>query len=187
MPQVKEKGIQRIVTSKGKGWQVRVAWQTKLYTKWFSDSVWKGKQKAFKAAVEYRNELEQNLGKPRSNQPYRPVLPPRSKTGYSGIYLIPDRGVPSFEIVYKPEPGVIKKTRVSIRKHGKEKALELALQIQRERSAPELLPAQPTSPPPTGKAKGKAKAKEAPPVILPVVTPPPKTTRTRKSSPKTAS
>ncbi len=50
------------------GWQVRVAYEGKLYTKFFNDRIWGGKDEALAAAIDHRNQLEEQLGKPRTEE-----------------------------------------------------------------------------------------------------------------------
>jgi hypothetical protein len=64
------KGISRIDHKKRNthGWYVRVTFQGKTHAKLFSDSVHGGEEKALQRAIRYRNKLEKEVGRPRTDR-----------------------------------------------------------------------------------------------------------------------
>jgi hypothetical protein len=110
------KGISRVDNPKRKahGWYVRVTKEGKTYGRFLSDSAHGGEQKALKKAVRARNELERDLGKPRTD---RVIMPPRKKknrfntTGIVGVNLIDVGPEGAFEVTWSPEPGKLARTK----------------------------------------------------------------------------
>jgi hypothetical protein len=129
------KGISRVDNPKRKahGWYVRVTKEGKTYGRFLSDSAHGGEQKALKKAVRARNELERDLGKPRTD---RVIMPPRKKknrfntTGIVGVNLIDVGPEGAFEVTWSPEPGKLARTKISIAKHGPEEALRRAIRLR---------------------------------------------------------
>jgi len=114
-----------------RGWNVRVAFESEIHSKLFSDGRYDGdRDKSFRAALRHRNKVEKSLGKPRSERWVQPST------------LVPDTGIRFvlfnsrhrkgfyYEITYCATPGKISRKRVSIAKHG-HKALEIAREIRR--------------------------------------------------------
>lgn len=137
------KGISRIDQEKRKthGWYVRVSFNGERRVKFFSDAACGGKEKALEQAVEYRNEAEKELGKPRTN---RLVIArnPRNRSGITGILRKTKRVRTEtgerlvrnvYEITWSPEPGRSKRTWVSIDEYGEEAAFRKACAIRREK------------------------------------------------------
>lgn len=118
-------------------WYVRVNWKKQYYARQFSDKQYDGKARALEAAVEYRNQIEREIGKPRSE---RLVLgaPRLSNTGQRGIRRIKvkqqkrgkDYWWDVYQVTYHPAPGVTKRTSVSIQKYGEEEAFRKACAIR---------------------------------------------------------
>ncbi|GAB4157360.1 MAG: hypothetical protein Fur005_11300 [Roseiflexaceae bacterium] len=50
------------------GYNVRIMWCGKRYCKFFSDGIYGDRLAALDAAIEWRNQLEQEIGKPRTEQ-----------------------------------------------------------------------------------------------------------------------
>lgn len=133
------KGISRIDQPKKQhhGWFVRVTWKRETHRKFFSDTKYGGREEALREAVEYRNFLEAELGKPRSE---RQVIGTSrgTNTGRRGIRRISStqrkRGREYtrevYEVTYHPSPGITKRTSVSIRKYGEEEAFQRACAIR---------------------------------------------------------
>jgi hypothetical protein len=109
------------------GWNVRVYFRGVTHRKMFADKNYGGKIKAYRAAVEYRDKLEKRLGKIRSERTIRPQEPG------TGIRFVIKDGWPVFEVFWNPSPGVLKRTSVSIEKHGYDAALERAIEIREEK------------------------------------------------------
>ncbi|HEY0005444.1 MAG TPA: hypothetical protein VGB17_11595 [Pyrinomonadaceae bacterium] len=137
------KGICRIdqPLRKTHGWYARVRFNGASRSKFFSDETHGGKEKALERAVEYRNETERELGKPRTD---RLVIArnPRNSSGFMGVQRKTKRiktaqGVRVtrnvYEITWSPEPGRLKRAWVSIDEYGEEAALRRACAIRRQK------------------------------------------------------
>jgi hypothetical protein len=137
------KGISRIDQEKRNthGWYVRVSFNGEKRAKFFSDTSYGGNEEALKRAVEYRNEAEQKLGKPRTN---RLVIArnPRNRSGITGVQRKTkvvktetgeriSRNV--YEVTWNPEPGRMAREWVSIDEYGEEAAFRKACAIRREK------------------------------------------------------
>jgi hypothetical protein len=119
------------------GWLVRIAFEGKMYQKFFSDLAHHGKRKALNAAVDWRNKTERKIGKPRTE---RKVAMPssRNRSGIVGIRettkaMTRDglRKGPVYEVWWFPKPGVIRKTSVSIYKYGQREAFRRAYALRK--------------------------------------------------------
>ncbi len=137
------KGISRIdqISRNTYGWYLRVRCYGIMYSKFFSDKKFGNKNKALQAAVEFRDDLERELGLPRTDR-YVVMQSPHNKTGVIGIQRKVKKhrkksGEYSywnvFEVTYNPEPGVTKKTSVSIDLHGEKEAFRRACLIRRQK------------------------------------------------------
>jgi hypothetical protein len=134
------KSISRIDQPQKKhhGWYVRVNFKRKQYAKFFSDSKHGGREAALQAAVEYRNQTEKRIGKPRSERTVIGVSPhtqdgvvgvrrKKKNSGRKGkkhVYEV-------FEVTWNPEPGKVSRTSVSIDKYGEEEAFRRACEIRK--------------------------------------------------------
>lgn len=136
------KGITRVKRRKrsSAGWQARVVFQGDLHQKFFADSTHGSRRESLAEAVDWRNEMERQLGKPRTE---RVVvgLSRRNKTGIIGVVKSrkpsqrPGYGKRKsrvYEVTWRPEPGVTRRTSISIEKYGEEEALRLARQIRQQ-------------------------------------------------------
>lgn len=137
------KNISRINQPERKtvGWYVRVTFNNQQRSKFFSDHVHGGTEKALEAAIAYRNEVEEQLGKPRTE---RLVIAhnSRNRTGIMGVRRktkviktkTGERVVNNvYEVTWNPEPGRLRRTWVSIDEYGEEAALRKACAIRREK------------------------------------------------------
>ena len=128
-------------------WYVRVNWKKQYYARQFSDKQYDGKARALEAAIEYRNQVEREIGKPRSE---RLVLgsPRPSNTGQRGIRRIKvkqrkrgkDYWWDVYQVTYHPAPGVTKRTSVSIQKYGEEEAFRKACAIRESAERLQYIP-----------------------------------------------
>jgi hypothetical protein len=140
------KGISRIDQphKHNHGWYVRVAFQKKVYSKFFSDLSNDGRDKALRKAVRYRNALEVQFGKPRTDR-LVVASPPCKRRGVVGVVrtLKPTRTrtgkltkSPVYEVTWSPEPNKVKRTSFSILKHGEKgaflKAYKLRKKVERQ-------------------------------------------------------
>lgn len=134
------KSVSRIETLKHSSWYVRIFYQGAYVRKTFSDNVYGGKDNALVEAVAWRDEMEKQMGKPRTDRSVRKKN--LAEDEYAGIHRRQlkaknregkeyDRDV--YEITWSPTPGKVSRTTVSVTKHGEEKALEMAKEIRREK------------------------------------------------------
>lgn len=136
------KGISRI-DHDGKhthGWYVRVCYDRKMYAKFFSDASNGGKEKALKKAVKHRNDLEKQLGKPRTDR-IIVVSNNRNTTGVLGVQRTLKRPLTGkgdnlsgavFEVTWSPESNQLRKTSFSIDKFGEEGAFLKAVEFRQK-------------------------------------------------------
>lgn len=114
------------------GWLVRVAWRGEMHVKFFSDGAHGGREAALAKSISYRNRLEKQLGKPRTDRTVM-VHHQRSDTGVLGVHRVIKEGAPVFEVTWSPEPNVVRRTSVSIRKYGEDEAFRRARDIRRKK------------------------------------------------------
>ena len=137
------KGISRIDSEQKKmhGWYVRVRFNKQGRAKFISDKLHGGKEAALEKAVECRNELERELGRPRTD--WLVVgSNPRNLGGVTGVRRAVKKYKGKDGTVYHNEvyevswnAGREKKgrTSVSIRKYGELRAFRMACAIRREK------------------------------------------------------
>lgn len=123
------------------GWQVRVAFKGQLYTKFFNENFYGGPEQALKEALKYRDELEKQLGKPRSED-FVPGDNPRSRidnpivrrsrrtTGTYVAYTNTPRYSDVFEVVWSTGAGKRQTRTYSINKYGEKEAYRLACETK---------------------------------------------------------
>ena len=132
---MKEKGICRIEVKGWRGYQVRVYFQGKMHTKSFSDVKCGGARAARTAAIAYRNEYEQQIGKARANR--RIVTKPKANNDMPGVsvqqkrYQRVDGTTTEYReaVAFYVHKGKVHKRRFSELRHG---SLERALELARE-------------------------------------------------------
>lgn len=137
------KGISRIDHEQKHthGWYVRVCFDRRMHAKFFSDATNGGKEKALETAIEYRNNLEASLGKPRTDR-IVVVSNARNHTGVIGVQRIvrpgpadpenPLKGM-AFEVTWSPEPNVLRKISFPVEKYGEAEAFQLAVEFRQAR------------------------------------------------------
>lgn len=128
------KGISRIDRD-GKrthGWYVRVYFNGKTYNKFFNDEKYKGSEKAFTKALDYRNSLEKTFGKPRTE---RKVVIQNSKnrTGMLGVRRVSKQGQEYYEVLWNPTPNIIKRSYFPIKRYGEKGALLKAIKLRKRK------------------------------------------------------
>ncbi len=116
------------------GWYVRVRFQGKTHAKFFSDRKCGGRYSSLLAAIAWRDRLEQELGKVRSDRPV--VTVSNTGTGVVGVRL--NERLNRYEVSWVTPDGRQGKTSVSIAKHGKEKAFAIACAIRRQKERERL-------------------------------------------------
>ena len=137
------KGISRIDCPENKtvGWYVRVRLGNVTKSKFVSDQKHGGKDKALKQAVECRNKLEQELGKPRTDW----IIvgkSPRNRSGVVGVrraikkYKGKDGQIflnEVYEVTWNAGREKRGRTSVSITKYGEMSAFRRACAIRRQK------------------------------------------------------
>jgi hypothetical protein len=138
--QIKHKGISRVDSKKSRtyGWYVRVFFNGEKKVRFFSDGRYGGMEKAFQKALQFRNKAEKELGKPRTDRVIV-TKTTNNSTGIIGLHRKREKTITKsgevryrnvYEITWCPEPNQMSRTRVSIDKHGEEKALLKAYRIR---------------------------------------------------------
>ena len=128
----KNKDIARLDQPEKKthGWYVRVRFKGTTYCKFFSDKKAGGRQVALLAAISWRNAKERELGKPRTDR----HMVTAGNTGTTGIIgVVFDQKRARYVATWVTPEGKQGKTSVSILKHGREKAFEIASKIRAEK------------------------------------------------------
>jgi hypothetical protein len=107
------------------GYWVRIQWRGQKYAKFFSDHFYGDALAAIDAALEWRDNTERAIGKPRTE---RLVIGAAraSNTGVVGVRRLRENYTEYFEATWVEETGKIGRTRFSIAKHGEKKALRYA-------------------------------------------------------------
>jgi hypothetical protein len=143
MAKSKFKSISRIdtPTKRTHGWYVRVYFNRTMHSKFFSDSLYGGSEEALEEAISCRNEIEQKIGKPRTDR-HVVTASPRNQSGVIGVQRKIKRSrsrhgkvseCEVYEVTWNPEPNVIRRTSVSIDRYGDEEAFRRACAIRREK------------------------------------------------------
>lgn len=132
----KHKDIARIdqETKRTHGWYVRVRFQGKTHSKFFSDRKCGGRYSSLLSAISWRDTTEKKLGKIRTNKHL--VTVSNSGTGVVGVRL--NEKFNRYEVSWVTTIGKQGKTSVSIRKHGKENAFIKACKIRQEKERTRL-------------------------------------------------
>ncbi len=136
-----EKGVSRIdnESKNTHGWYVRVCFDRKMHSKFFGDGTHGGKEKAFKKAVKYRDALEKELGKPRTDR-IVVVSNFKSRLGINGVQRVykeaqmknnPLKGL-FFEVSWSPEPNQLRKKLFSAEGLGEEAAFYQAVRFRQK-------------------------------------------------------
>ncbi len=132
----KHKDIARIdqEVKRTHGWYVRVRFYGKTYSKFFSDRKCGGRYSSLLSALAWRDKTEIKLGKVRTDKHI--VTVSNSKTGVVGVRH--NEKLNRYEVSWVTTEGKQGKTSVSINKHGKKKAFELACSIRKKKEAERL-------------------------------------------------
>jgi hypothetical protein len=127
----KYKNLTRIETSPKHrpGYLVRVTWAKKTHTKYFADAAYGDRLGSLAAAVEWRDQIEREVGKPRTNRPAIGVA--YSNTGIVGISRTTKAGKPIFQVTWY-ENGKQRRRVFSIDLLGEQKALRAARKARAE-------------------------------------------------------
>lgn len=127
----KYKNLTRIETSPKHrpGYLVRVTWAKMTHTKYFADAAYGDRLGSLAAAVEWRDQIERELGKPRTNRPAIGVA--YSNTGIVGISRTTKAGKPIFQVTWY-ENGKQRRRVFNIDLMGEQKALKAARKVRAE-------------------------------------------------------
>ena len=137
------KGISRIDQEARKhyGWYVRVTFGGQKHAKFFSDAKHGGKLAALDAAVEHRNQIEREFGKPRTDRQVAPKTA-RNTSGVVGVRRRqralagdgPTREVREYyEVSWNPWPGKVCRKMFSITELGERQAFLAACAFRRKK------------------------------------------------------
>lgn len=132
----KHKDIARIDQEEKRthGWYVRVRFQGKTHSKFFSDRKCGGRYSSLLAALAWRDETEELLGKVRTDKHI--VTVSNTDTGVVGVRF--NEKLNRYEVSWVNPVGKQGKTSVSIKRHGKKKAFEKACEIRQIKEAERL-------------------------------------------------
>lgn len=133
----KHKDIARIDQEEKRthGWYVRVRYFGKTHSKFFSDRKCGGRYSSLLSALAWRDKTEADLGKVRTDKHI--VTVSSSKTGVVGVRL--NKKLNRYEVSWVTRTGKQGKTSVSVGKHGKDKAFQMACQVRKKKEAERLM------------------------------------------------
>lgn len=133
----KHKDIVRIDQDSKKtyGWYVRVRFNGKTHSKFFSDLKHGGRAASLRAAIAWRDSTEKEIGKPRTDRNI--VTRSKTNTGVIGVRL--NEKLNRYEVSWVTHQGKHGKTTVSTMKHGKEKAFKIACEIRQNHETQRLV------------------------------------------------
>lgn len=133
----KHKDIARIDQEEKRthGWYVRVRYLGKTHSKFFSDRKCGGRYSSLLSALAWRDKTEAKLGKVRTDKQI--VTVSNSTTGVVGVRL--NEKLNRYEVSWVTAMGKQGKTSVSIAKHGREKAFEIACKIRKSKEEARLV------------------------------------------------
>ncbi|HVF85330.1 MAG TPA: hypothetical protein VM821_05065 [Abditibacteriaceae bacterium] len=133
------KSISRIETPKHCAWYVRIYFEGAYVRKTFSDSVYNGKEDALREALEWRDQMELRMGKPRTDRSVRKkTIVDERVTGVRRRQMKDKKRGKSYlrdiyEVTWAPTPGKVWRTKVSVTKYGEEEAFRRAVEIRRQK------------------------------------------------------
>lgn len=132
----KHKDIARIdqVSKNTHGWYVRVRFNGKIHAKLFSDLLHGGRAASLLAAIAWRDSTEKKLGKPRTDRQI--VTVSNTSTGVVGVRL--NKEMNRYEVSWLTPQGKQGKTSVSILRHGKKRAFQIACEKRKEKESERL-------------------------------------------------
>ena len=115
-------GVSRIDTKNTHGWFVRKNYRGQTFSKFFSDSRFNSKEKAFAAAKEYRRKLDEKYPSS-ATRGFRRKPQKNSKTGVVGVSETHMRNrdgekIPCFTVTWRPEKGKSKTKKFSSNRSG---------------------------------------------------------------------
>ncbi|NNJ10216.1 AP2 domain-containing protein [Chloroflexales bacterium ZM16-3] len=111
------------------GYLVRVTWAKKTYTKYFADAAYGDRLGSLAAAVEWRDQIEREVGKPHTKRQMIGIA--YSNTGIIGISRTSKAGKPIYQVTWY-EDGKQRRRVFSIDLMGEQKALKAARKVRAE-------------------------------------------------------
>lgn len=134
-PSLRLKSVSRINFPQNRtvGWVVRVCVKDSIISKFFADRKHGGTDEALQKAIAFRDETEKTHDKPPTERYVRFKSHANNAGGIPGVVEKVVGGRHIYEVTWCPQPGVVKRTSVSILKYGKERALKLAMSIRSQR------------------------------------------------------
>jgi hypothetical protein len=123
---IKHKNIARVDhdASRTHGYNVRMQWQGEQRLKFFADKLHGDRLAALAAAIDWRDAMEKELGKPRTERTVIGII--YSSSGVPGVRRIRQGHTNYYEATWATTAGKQARTKFSIAKHGERKALALA-------------------------------------------------------------
>lgn len=112
-----------------RGYLVRVKWKKQLRQKFCSLVQYQDWMAALDAALEFRNQAEVELGKPRTEQLIVGAAR-ESNTGIRGIRFVVDGELEGYEATWVDHTGRKHVVRYSLNRYGRKQALKLAQQAR---------------------------------------------------------
>lgn len=116
------------------GWYVRVRFNGKTHSKFFPDLKLGGRAASLLAAIAWRDSTEKAIGKPRTDRNI--VTMSNTSTGVVGVRF--NEKLNRFDVSWVTPQGKNGKTTVSILKHGKEKAFQIACERRKQKEKERL-------------------------------------------------
>jgi hypothetical protein len=120
------------------GFFVRLQREGKIYSAFFTDFKHGGRKQALTAAQGFYHELQAKMGPPPQKlRRWWAELPRRNKgtSGIVGVQRVIDRKSKPWRkywlATWSPEPYVVRRKKIFIRKHGEEGARQLAIRARR--------------------------------------------------------
>ena len=132
----KHKDVARIdqESKRSHGWYVRVRFNGKTHSKFFSDKKNGGRNSALLAAIAWRNNTRDKIGKPQTDR----HIVTQCSTGSGVVGVRYNEKANCYFISWVTLAGKQGKTSVSIAKHGQKKAFERACEIRKKKEASRL-------------------------------------------------
>jgi hypothetical protein len=115
------------------GYNVRVTWKGQKYGKFFSDGIAGDRLAALAAAIDWRDRIEKQIGKPRTEH-HVVGFHSRNNTGVVGVRRRKRGTIEVFEATWIARGDTCKRvaTSYSIARHGEKKAFKLALRARQQ-------------------------------------------------------
>src|SRR4028118_941431 len=116
------KSISRIETEMYNAWFVRIYFQGVYVRRTFNDNLYGGKESGLREAIQWRDDMERQMGKPRTERSVRKKTVVDGRD--IGVHRRNARHVKRgrvyqrdiYEVTWTPEPGKVSRTTVSITK-----------------------------------------------------------------------